>query len=138
MIEAMNGDERALDRHPIHLGRGATAAFQPPFTGDFGWYADYTERTAADGTDGWLVAMHRFETGWDAWEMHPNGHEIVVCTAGSIVLHQEHPDGSTDVVRLETGEAAINPPGTWHTADVDDHATCVFATAGIGTEHRPR
>ena len=84
------------------------------------------------------MSMYTFAAPWDAWEMHPNGHEIVVCTAGAITLHQEHADGTTDEVRLAVGEAAINPPGTWHTADVDGTATCVFVTAGIGTEHRPR
>ena len=39
---------------------------------------------------------------------------------------------------LQAGEYAINPPGTWHTADVDHEATGLFITAGMGTEHRPR
>lgn len=134
----MTGAPRPLETFPIHLGRGATAARQPLFTGDPAWYADYTARTEDDGGEGWLVSMYTFAAPWDAWEMHPNGHEIVVCTAGAITLHQEHADGTTDEVRLAAGEAAINPPGTWHTADVDGTATCVFVTAGIGTEHRPR
>ena len=36
------------------------------------------------------------------------------------------------------GEYAINGPGVWHTADVDDEATALFITTGWGTEHRPR
>jgi quercetin dioxygenase-like cupin family protein len=72
------------------------------------------------------------------WEMHPLGAEVVLCTAGAITLHQEHADGSTATVTLDSGEYAINPPGTWHTADVDGEATAVFITAGMGTEHRPR
>jgi quercetin dioxygenase-like cupin family protein len=81
--------------------------------------------------------MFTFATSWDAWEMHPNGHELVVCTAGTITLHQEI-DGSVRTVSLRAGEAVINPPGVWHTADVDGSATALFITAGSGTEHRPR
>lgn len=51
--------------------------------------------------------------------MHPQGHEVVPCAAGSITLHQERPCGSRRTVRLEPGEYAINEPGTWHTADVE-------------------
>ena len=134
----MSGAGIDLTHHPIHLGKGATAAVQPRFDGDPAWYADYASRVAGDGVDGWLVSSSTFAEPWDAWEMHPNGHEIVVCTAGSVRLHQEHPDGSTEVVSLTVGQAAINPPGTWHTADVDETATCLFITAGMGTEHRPR
>ena len=46
-------------------------------------------------------------------------------------------DGSTATVVLGPGEYVINPPGTWHTADVDSDATGVFITAGTGTQIRP-
>lgn len=55
-----------------------------------------------------------------------------------MTLHQEHADGSTDTVTLKPGEYAINPRGTWHTADVNGSATAIFITASMGTEHRPR
>ncbi len=70
--------------------------------------------------------------------MHPAGDEVVVCTAGSIVLHQELPGGRKDSVTLGPGDYAINPPGVWHTADVADASTALFITAGEGTRHRPR
>ena len=128
-----------LDVHPIHLGLGATAAVEPAMTGGMDWYAGYGERhDAVDGTEGRLVSMHTFTASWDSWEMHPLGHEVVLCTSGAMTLHQEHADGSTDTVTLAAGEYAINPPGTWHTADVEGAATGVFITAGTGTEHRPR
>ena len=72
------------------------------------------------------------------WEMHPKGCEVVLCTWGSMILHQEHPDGTATTVSLAPGQYAINPPGTWHTADVDGEATAVFITAGLGTQQRPR
>jgi quercetin dioxygenase-like cupin family protein len=126
-----------IEQNPIHLGLGATAEIEPDFTG-MAWYDEYVERHAADGAEGRLVMMYSFAEPWDAWEMHPAGHEVVLCTEGSMTLHQEHADGSTASVTLGPGEYAINPPGTWHTADADGPATAVFVTAGLGTRHRPR
>ncbi len=124
--------------HPLHLGLGATAVSQPAMIGGMEWYQAYGVRHGGDGAEGRLVSMYRFTESWDMWEMHPAGAEVVLCTAGSMTLHQEHADGSTDVVTIGPGEYAINPPGTWHTADVETEATALFITAGLGTEHRPR
>ena len=129
---------RALDRYPVHLGLGATAEPQPEFGGGMAWYEAYVARHATDGAEGRLVAMHSFAESWDSWEMHPAGAELVVCTAGAITLHQEWPDGRIAVVTIRAGEYAINPPGVWHTADVDGPATALFVTAGLGTQHRAR
>jgi hypothetical protein len=125
-----------LFRYPVHLGRGASAVAQPEFTG-FEWYMAYAQRHASDGTEGRLVAMFTFDAPWDGWEVHPNGHEVVVCTAGEITLIQEI-DGKERRTTLHPGEYAINPPGVWHTADVAKSATCLFITAGAGTQNRPR
>lgn len=127
-----------LSRTPLHLGLGASVTVEPEFTGEMSWYEAYVERHADDGFEGRLVAMHTFSESWPMWEMHPHGAEVVVCTSGSITLHQERADGSSAVVTLGPGEYAINEPGTWHTADVDGEATALFITAGIGTEHRLR
>lgn len=127
-----------IRRYPIHLGLGATAVPQPEFTGEMRWYEDYGQRHAADGKEGRLVSMFTFDKSWDMWEMHPQGSEVVLCTVGSITLHQERADGSRRTVTLNPGEYVINEPGTWHTADVSEKATAVFITAGLGTTHRPR
>lgn len=129
---------QSLSRFPAHLGRGAKIEIEPEFTGDMSWYIEYGERHADDGREGRLVSMFTFMESWPTWEMHPNGHELVLCVAGSMTLHQEHADGSTATVTLNPGEYVINPPGTWHTADVATEATGVFITAGEGTEIRPR
>ena len=126
-----------LDTHYLHLGLGATAVPQPVFTG-MEWYAAYSERTAADGAEGRLVSLSTFSQSWDSWEMHPHGDEVVVCTDGAMTLHQEVADGTTVTVALAAGEYAINPPGVWHTADIEGTATALFITAGLGTEGRPR
>lgn len=70
--------------------------------------------------------------------MHPVGDEVVICTAGRMVLTQEFADGRQEQVALEAGEYAINAPGVWHTADIEGSATAIFITAGEGTQHRPR
>jgi mannose-6-phosphate isomerase-like protein (cupin superfamily) len=128
-----------LPTNPAHLGLGATASVEPEFTG-MAWYAAYTARHQADGIEGRLVSQYSFTESWDSWEVHPHGAELVICTAGSLTLHQEHPDGRTETVTLAPGDYAINPPGVWHTADVAPGTTCtaIFITPGEGTEHRPR
>ena len=124
--------------NPVHLGLSATAEIEPPFTGEMDWYAGYGERHGADGAEGRLVSMHTFTESWDVWEMHPVGSEVVLCTAGSMKLYQERPDGQVETVTLACGQYVINEPGIWHTADVDSQATAMFITAGQGTQHRPR
>jgi mannose-6-phosphate isomerase-like protein (cupin superfamily) len=126
-----------LEERFIHLGLGARAEVLPPFTG-MEWYADYGARAAADGVEGRLVSQYSFTEDWTSWEMHPAGAEVVICTAGAMVLVQEWPDGRRESVALAAGEYAINPPGVWHTADVAGAATAIFITAGEGTQHRAR
>jgi mannose-6-phosphate isomerase-like protein (cupin superfamily) len=126
-----------LSRFPVHLGLGARVVRQPEHTGDYEWYAAYGARHGADGPEGRLVMIHSFAKSWDSWEVHPKGDELVVCLAGRITLHQEI-DGKVRTVTLGPNEAIVNPPGVWHTADVDGEATALFVTAGEGTQNRPR
>ncbi|WP_439547008.1 cupin [Sandarakinorhabdus sp.] len=126
-----------LDTHFLHLGPGATAVPQPDFTGGQ-WYEAYGTRHGHEGADGRLVSQFRFTADWDSWEMHPEGAEVVLCLTGQMTLHQEHADGTMNSVTIGPGEYAINPPGCWHTADVDGEATALFITPGLGTQGRPR
>lgn len=132
---------RSLATHPLHLGLGASAVAQPEFPQDkraMQWYGDYAARNAADGAEGRLVSSHRFTESWDSWEMHPAGAEVVICTAGEMVLIQTAGEGQERTTVLRPGEYAINPPGVWHTADIAGEAEAIFITSGIGTEHRLR
>ena len=131
-------DPQDLTARPVHLGLGATAEVEPAFTGDMAWYEAYLARHREDGAEARLVVLHSFSKSWDAWEMHPEGSEVVVCFSGRLTLHQELSDGSRQSVTLTPGQYAINPPGVWHTADVEEEATALFITAGLGTQHRPR
>ncbi len=131
----------SLQERPIHLGLGATAEAQPAFpAGDAAmeWYAQYAARHAGDGAEGRLVSMYRFTEDWTGWEMHPNGAEVVVCLEGRMDLIQQVPGEGERRVSLSPGEYAINPPGTWHTADIPGEALGLFITAGEGTQHRQR
>lgn len=130
-------DAPSLSESFIHLGLGATAVPQPPFTG-MDWYEGYGARHHDDGAAGRLVSMYTFTEAWDSWEMHPAGAEVVICASGAMTLTQEHPDGRVETVDLAAGQYAINPPGVWHTADITGEASAIFITAGEGTEHRPR
>ncbi len=126
-----------LSTNPIHLGLGATAEVEPAFTGEVDWYMGYSQRHEGDGIEGRLATMHTFSESWDVWEVHPHGSEVVLCTAGTIELVQEI-DGAEVATTISAGEYAINLPGTWHTANVEESATALFITAGEGTDHRPR
>jgi uncharacterized cupin superfamily protein len=126
-----------LSRFPVHLGLGATVQHLPEFDGTPDWYERYGAAHASDGVEGRLVSLHTFHASWDSWEMHPNGEELVACVAGRITLHQEI-DGDDRVAVLDAGQAIVNPAGVWHTADVDEPATALFVTAGVGTQVRPR
>lgn len=139
MIFPMNDGGFDMTTHPIHLGLGGTSTRLPTFTGDMAWYENYGATHAADGNDGRLCSIHTFTDDWGEWEVHPEGHELVVCLDGVLRLHQEHPDGSVGEVTLRSGEAVINDPGVWHTADVvEGPVRAFFITAGLGTEGRPR
>jgi mannose-6-phosphate isomerase-like protein (cupin superfamily) len=126
-----------LARFPVHLGLGARVDRLPEFDGSMEWYERYGAGVADDGAEGRLVAIHHFSEPWSSWEVHPHGEELVVCLTGRIILHQEVGSEVRQVV-LEAGQAVVNPPGVWHTADVDGPASVLFITAGLGTENRER
>jgi len=130
-------DRHSLRTNPVHLGLDARAISQPEFTG-LEWYAAYAERSADDGREGRLVALHDFSESWTSWEMHPHGDEVVVCLSGAITLVQEMADGSHTQTPLCAGDCAIHPAGVWHTTDADGPASVLFITAGMGTQHRER
>lgn len=132
-------DRNLLHDFPLHLSLDGAVVALEQFTGQPDWYMTYEKEWGADGASGRLVSWHSFDRSWDSWEMHPIGDEVVLCVEGSIELVQEI-DGAEVSTTLGQGQWAVNPAGTWHTADMREgvSATCVFITSGFGTQHRPR
>src|SRR5688500_7312609 len=108
-----------LTTTPVHLGLGSTAEPLHGFSWDPAYLEAYEARTAGDGAEGRLVTLSSFDGPWPRWEVHPDGAEVVVCVTGRATLHQEV-EGEVRTVVVGPGEAVVNPPGTWHTADVDE------------------
>lgn len=126
-----------LEKTPVHLGLGATAERLEPFDGTMEWYQRYGAAHASDGKEGRLVSVHTFESDWPTWEVHPVGAELVYVISGKMTLIQEV-DGERRPVEMNAGQAAINPPGVWHTAKVSEPTTALFVTAGEGTKNEVR
>lgn len=126
-----------ITKVPIHLGPCGTA--DP--VDDFDWSAErlaaYERATGADGADGRMVMMGPMAGAWTTWERHPLGAEVVIACTGRHRFVQELDDGD-HVVEMTAGQALINPPGVWHTADSGEGGGIVTITPGLGTEHRPR
>jgi mannose-6-phosphate isomerase-like protein (cupin superfamily) len=126
-----------LEKTYVHLGLGSVAY---PIE-DFAWTPEFLEHyeasTRPDGAEGRLVCVSSQAADWKMWERHPAGDELVVQLSGRAILVQEI-DGVSHRIELGPGEAAINPRGAWHTADVIEAGRVLFVTPGLGTEHRPR
>jgi quercetin dioxygenase-like cupin family protein len=121
----------------VHVGLGSTMR---PFV-DWSWdeatLTHYGSETAADGAEGRMVVMNEQAETWPTWERHPAGDELVLLLEGRVDLIQEI-DGREVRTELRAGQAVINPPGVWHTADVHEPGRALFITPGAGTEHKPR
>jgi hypothetical protein len=100
-----------LPTNPAHLGLGATATVELAFTNE-SWYAAYGERARRRRDRGPARLAIQLLRKLDLVGSPPHGAEMVICTAGGLTIHQEHPDGTTDTVNLAPGDYAINPPGT--------------------------
>jgi uncharacterized cupin superfamily protein len=121
----------------IHLGLGSRAVPLPDFEWSEEYLTAYGARFAGDGDEGRLVTMGQIAESWTSWERHPAGEEVVVQLSGLVDLIQRTEDGERRIT-LHPGQAAINPPGVWHTADVIEPGDALFITPGRGTEHEPR
>ena len=133
----MSKDAFDLKQTHVHLGLGARAVPLP----DFAWteqaLAAYGARFAADGDEGRLVMIFQQSESWPSWERHPAGEELVVLLSGRADLIQRI-DGREHRIALRPGQAAVNPKGVWHTADVHEPGDALFITPGRGTENEPR
>jgi uncharacterized cupin superfamily protein len=126
-----------LTRTYVHLGLGATATELPDFQWDDEALASYERAHAADGDDGRLVVLSDSRRDWTMWECHPAGDELVVVVDGRSTLIQVR-EGAVVRIPMGPGQAAVNPRGVWHTADVHEPGRTLYVTPGRGTMHRPR
>lgn len=126
-----------LLKNPVHLGQGSRIMEVADFAWDPAVLDAYSSAVAADGAEGRMVMIFDSEGPWTSWERHPAGDELVVCLAGRVTMIREI-DGEPDPVVIGPGEAMVNGPGVWHTADIDGKARILTITPGLGTEHRPR
>jgi quercetin dioxygenase-like cupin family protein len=86
----------------------------------------------------YLLTTSCFTENWPAWERHPLGDELVCLLSGHVTLVQERDGQALRTELTRAGEFAVNPRGTWHTADVHAESLLLFITAGEGTQTRAR
>lgn len=83
-----------------------------------------------------LVAMHRFESDWPTWEIHPRGDEIVTLVSGAAEMFLDVGGTKRGVKLAKPGDFVIVPRATWHTAKIATPTTMLFVTPGEGTENK--
>ena len=100
--------------------------------------AHFGERLSKAAPDmAYLVGVYRFEADWPHWEMHPQGHEVLVILEGRLEMTlEEH--GVRRTIDAGAGETMIVPPGAWHIARIIEPGRLLGVTYGDGTQHRPR
>jgi len=137
-MEHVSHEAFDLSRTFVHLGlgHGPTATPLPDFSFTPECLAEYAEGFAKDGTDGRLVCVFEQDRTWDSWERHSGGEEVIYLISGRVHLVQE-PEDAEHMIELHAGEAAVNPPNTWHTARVHEPGWALFITPGAGAEVRP-
>lgn len=70
-----------------------------------------------------------------AWEMHPDGDELLYVIQGAITVVLER-EGGEDVSEVDTGKMFVVPRGVWHRVRVRTPGKLLFCTPGPRTEHR--
>ncbi len=127
-----------LSRQPIHLGDDQLAFALEDFAFDSPSFEDYVEQHTDEARPGRLMMIETSPASWSTWECHPHGAEIVHVLEGRGTFFQQNDDGTANAMAFEPGTTLINPPGVWHTADVDSPMRAIYITPCIGTSHKPR
>ncbi len=98
---------------------------------------DFMARLAASPGDmAYLVGVYPTTADWPQWEMHPDGHELLVLLDGRLEMHLDDA-GAISRRTLLAGSCLVVPPGVWHRADVVEPGRLLGVTYGQGTQHRP-
>lgn len=109
-----------------------------PLAVDDGFWQKLGRGELGDFHNEYLVTSHAFNSDWPAWEMHPNGDEMVCLLAGAVTFIVEQDGGHREFELRGSGDYLIVPKGAWHTARVSEPSRMLFITAGEGTQHRKR
>src|SRR5581483_4739596 len=64
---------------------------------------------------GWLVGAFPMEADWPAWEMHPEGEEVLTLLSGEIEMIVEEGGAESRIV-MKPGRTFVMPRGAWHRA----------------------
>lgn len=129
-----------LSKTPLHLG--SIQAHENPVIAlhDFGFngpaFESYIKTHCTDGP-GRIMMVETSPVNWPIWERHTLGDEIVIVFSGSGEFIQEI-EGNHQRIKVEQGQAIVNPSGVWHTADITEAITALYITPADGTEHRER
>lgn len=119
----------------LHLGPDGTSV---PLEADDAFWPALASGGLAHLGPGRLVSTYDFTDDWASWESHPAGEEVVVLISGAIEFMLDTPAGQTKLELKQPGQFLLIPRGTWHTANIAQHAKVLFITPGEGTAHRPR
>jgi mannose-6-phosphate isomerase-like protein (cupin superfamily) len=85
---------------------------------------------------GTLIAAFDAEGPLGAWEMHPQGEELVLLVAGRARFHLDHGREREAVELRAPGAFVLVPRGTWHRIEALEPSKLLFVTYGAGTQHR--
>jgi mannose-6-phosphate isomerase-like protein (cupin superfamily) len=98
-----------------------------------GYHSEAAGRVAGGG---WLLAVFHMTEDPPAWEMHPDGEEILYLLSGGMDVVLEEVTGDR-VVQLRPGTACVVPRGVWHRQVLAGPCDLLALTYGRGTQHRP-
>jgi mannose-6-phosphate isomerase-like protein (cupin superfamily) len=94
------------------------------------------EAALVAGGSGWLAAVYTITADMRAWEMHPDGDELLAMLSGAMAVVLQLPKGE-EIIELAQGAAFIVPKGIWHRQVLRAAGDFFAAAYGRGTEHRP-
>lgn len=88
--------------------------------------------------NGLVLTLHEVNTPQDvhypAWEMHPEGDELLICAFGSLAVEFRN-EGIERTAPLPLRSAFIVPVGVWHRLIVHEPSVLIAITPGHNTVH---
>ena len=85
---------------------------------------------------GALVSAYLMDADWTAWEMHPQGDEVLILLEGRATMILDE-GGAEQRYEMSAGSTLVVPAGAWHRALIPESCRLMAITFGSGTQHRP-